>query len=221
MKPLTRLLFILCGPCCAGQTNGLFTEGKVTDVVTNKGLVARISYKSIPTGSIHGKFNDSTFTFEIFGTAKYRITAEADGYYTGSVMADPRDMDGAGKLTRNIMLIPKAEKIALDHLIFQQGKADIEPSSFQELNAVIRMMKLNTNMVIQLEGHADNQGSPSANLTLSQKRVEAVRKYLVSNGVGKDRVKTKAFGGSHPLGNEMTPEERSKNRRVEMRILKI
>jgi len=71
-----------------------------------------------------------------------------------------------------------------------------------------------------LEGHTDNQGSSKANLALSQERVDAVKRYLVAMGISKDRVKTKAFGGSQPLSNEMTQEARSMNRRVEMRILK-
>jgi outer membrane protein OmpA-like peptidoglycan-associated protein len=75
-------------------------------------------------------------------------------------------------------------------------------------------------MVIQLEGHTDNQGSPEANLKLSQQRVEAVKTYLTKKGVSKNRIKTKAFGGSQPIRNEMTQEDRALNRRVEMRILK-
>ena len=75
-------------------------------------------------------------------------------------------------------------------------------------------------MEIQLEGHTDNQGSAKANMELSESRVEAVKKYLVSKGIAKDRIKTKAYGGSQPLANEMTQEARAMNRRVEMRILK-
>jgi len=81
-------------------------------------------------------------------------------------------------------------------------------------------MKENTKIVIQLEGHTDNQGSSKANLALSEDRVEAVKRYLVSKGIGKDRIKTKSFGGSQPLSNELTQEARAMNRRVEMRILK-
>ena len=82
------------------------------------------------------------------------------------------------------------------------------------------MMKENTRMVIQLEGHTDNQGNAKANMELSEDRVEAVKKYIVSKGIAKDRVKTKAYGGTQPLANEMTQEARAMNRRVEMRILK-
>ena len=57
-------------------------------------------------------------------------------------------------------------------------------------------------------------------MELSESRVEAVKKYLVGKGISKGRIKTKAFGGTHPLKNEMSQEARAMNRRVEMRILK-
>ena len=88
------------------------------------------------------------------------------------------------------------------------------------MDEVGQMMKENTKIEIQLEGHTDNQGSSKANLALSEDRVEAVKRYLVAMGIAKDRIKTKAFGGSQPLSNEMTQEARAMNRRVELRILK-
>jgi outer membrane protein OmpA-like peptidoglycan-associated protein len=81
------------------------------------------------------------------------------------------------------------------------------------------MMKDNSKMVIQLEGHTDNLGNAEANLKLSQDRVDAVKKYITTRGISKSRVKTKAFGGSQLLSHETTPEARVLNRRVEMRIL--
>jgi OmpA-OmpF porin, OOP family len=124
------------------------------------------------------------------------------------------------KVIRNIVLTPAGEAIRLSHLIFSQGKAYIEPQSYQELDEVVSMMKDNERIIIQLEGHTDHVGSAEANFKLSEKRVEAVKKYFVSKGISKNRVKTKAFGGSQPLTHEMTPEARNLNRRVEMRILK-
>jgi outer membrane protein OmpA-like peptidoglycan-associated protein len=57
-------------------------------------------------------------------------------------------------------------------------------------------------------------------MKLSQDRVEAVKKYLVSKGIDKNRIKTKAFGGTQPLSNDRTEEAKALNRRVEMRVLK-
>ena len=198
----------------------ILAEGKITDSRTSKGIKANVRYSSIPTGSIFGRFSDSTFSFPIFGTAKYQITAEAKGYNPRTVIVDPKDIGANKKVQRDIILTPSGETMRLNNLIFPQGKAVIDPKSFDELDEVAQMMKENSKMVIQLEGHTDNQGSSKANMKLSEDRVEAVKKYLTSKGIGKDRIKTKALGGSQPLSNEMTQEARAFNRRVEMRILK-
>lgn len=198
----------------------IIAQGKISDSRTGKGIKANIRYSSIPTGGISGRFNDSTFSFAIFGTAKYQITAEAKDYNPRTVIVDPKDIDGQRRVLRDISLTPSGQTMTLTNLIFPQGKATIDPKSFGELDEVSQMMKENSKMVIQLEGHTDNQGSSKANMELSEARVEAVKKYLVSKGIAKDRIKTKAFGGTQPLRNEMTPEARKQNRRVEMRILK-
>lgn len=202
------------------QGDEISAQGKITDSRTGKGVKASIRYSSIPTGGIFGRFSDSTFTFPIFGTAKYQITAEAAGYNPRTVIVDPKDINTEKKVLRDIVLTPMGQTMRLTHLIFAQGKSTIDPKSFGELDEVTQMMKENSKIVIQLEGHTDNQGSSKANLALSEDRVEAVKKYLVTKGIGKDRIKTKAFGGSQPLSNEMTQEARANNRRVEMRILK-
>ena len=204
---------------CA-QDDAMLAWGKVLDATTHKGIEASIHYSSIPTGSIYGRFQDSTFSFPIFGVVKYQITAEAKGYNPRTVILDPNEIDDLRKVTRNIVLTPAGEAIRLSHLIFSQGKAHIEPGSFQELDEVVEMMKDNEKIVIQLEGHTDNLGNPKANLKLSEKRVEAVKKYLVSKGISKGRVKTKAFGGTQLLTNDTSPEGRNANRRVELRILR-
>jgi OmpA-OmpF porin, OOP family len=198
----------------------LVASGRITDSRTGKGVKASIRYSSIPTGSIFGRFSDSTFTFSIFGTARYQITASADGYNPRTVIVDPKDIDSNNRVVRNISLTPKGETMVLNHLIFAQGKSVIDPESFSELDEVVQMLKENPRIEIRLEGHTDNVGNPKMNLELSQKRVDAVKKYLVDKGIAKNRIDTKSFGGSQPLGNEMTPEARAKNRRVEMRILK-
>jgi OmpA-OmpF porin, OOP family len=216
--PYLLLILIYCG--CHAQQSDFLALGKITDARTHKGVKANIRYSSIPTGSISGRFNDSTFSFQIFGTARYQVTVEAQGYNPRTVIVDPKDIGNDKKVTRNIELMPKGEAVILENLIFEQGKANIHEASFGELDEVVQMMKENRRIEIQLEGHTDNQGSSQANLELSQKRVDAVKKYLVSKGVGRDRIKTKAFGGTQPITNETTPEARGRNRRVEMRVMK-
>jgi outer membrane protein OmpA-like peptidoglycan-associated protein len=219
-RSIYPVIFFLSVCTAYAQGDEILAQGKISDSRTGKGVKASIHYSSIPTGGITGRFNDSTFSFAIFGTAKYQITAEAKGYSPRTVIVDPKDINTNKRVLRDITLTPSGETMRLQHLIFAQGKSTIDPKSYGELDEVAQMMKENTRIVIQLEGHTDNQGSSKANLALSEDRVEAVKKYLVVKGVAKDRIKTRAFGGSQPIANEMTQEARAMNRRVEMRILK-
>ena len=194
-------------------------EGRVYDALTHKGVKATIHYQSIPTGSITGRFHDSTYSFTIFGSSKYQIVARAEGYIDGFALVEPKAADPAGKLIHNIAVNLRGENILLDHLIFALGKADISPESYPSLDEVVAMLNAHSSMIVQLEGHTDNQGNQKMNMDLSQDRVDNVKKYFVSQGIEKGRVKTKAFGGTKPIQAANTPEARARNRRVEMRIL--
>lgn len=202
-----------------GYSQEITVQGKAVDALLGKGVKSKISYKSYPTGGISGSQNDSIYSFSIFGSSKYSITAEAAGYLPRTILVDPKEAADL-KILRDLPMVPTGQTIRLSHLIFTQGKAVINPQSYTELDEVVAMMKVNEKIEIQLEGHTDSQGNASANMELSQDRVDAVKKYVVLKGIAKDRVKTKAFGGTQPLSNEKTEEARSLNRRVEMRILK-
>ncbi len=212
-------LFWLLGFSACAQVQEITVEGQVLDVLNKKGIKSSIRYKSYPTGGISGRFNDSTFSFTIFGSSKYQVTAEAEGYIPLTIIVDPKESVN-NKIQRNILLTSTSRAIVLDHLIFEMGRAVINSKSYQSLDEVVAMMKDNTKVVIQLEGHTDNLGNAEKNMKLSQDRVEAVKKYLVSKGIDKNRIKTKAFGGTQPLSNERTEEAKALNRRVEMRVLK-
>lgn len=215
------IVFLACmATGVQAQEQEIIAEGKVIDGFTRKGVKARIFYKSMPTGSLTGRFNDSTFSFPIFGSSKYQITATAEGYIEGTAIVDPKTMDSNRKVIREITMTKKGENIILDHLIFEQGKGTISKESFPSLDEVVAMLEDHPSMVIQLEGHTDNAGNAKMNMKLSQDRVENVKKYLVSKGISKSRVNTKAFGGTKPIRNSSDPEARAMNRRVEMRILK-
>jgi OmpA-OmpF porin, OOP family len=218
---MTKKIAVLILSMCSTWANAqeIIVKGDVVDAVRGKKLKAKVVYKSYPTGGISGTMNDSTFAFSIFGSSKYQVTAEAEGYIPRTVIVDPKGATG-NTIIRNIELTSAGGTIVLNHLIFAQGKAVIDPKSFAELDEVVAMLKENSKMEIQLEGHTDNRGNAEANLKLSQSRVDAVKKYMVSKGIAKDRVKTKAFGGSKAIATEDTEEARAKNRRVEMRVLK-
>ena len=124
-------------------------------------------------------------------------------------------------MKKNFELIPTGErdKISLEDLHFARSKAVISEQSYKELDEFAAWMHEHPNAIVQLEGHTDFQGNSQANMQLSLDRVEAVKDYLVKQRIRKNRILTKAFGGTQPLTRERTDEARAMNRRVEVRIL--
>lgn len=212
----------------ADSTNMVFAEGKVLNAATGEPVNARITYQSLPYGNRIGVINNSSYSFPMFDGEHYSITVEAPGFSPAKYMLDPTTANEERKVTLDISLSdggpapPRhkaGEVLRLTNLIFAAGNAKISAESYEELDRLAGLMKENPDMVIQLEGHTDYIGSPTDNLKLSQRRVDAVRSYLAGKGIPKSRMKTKAFGGSQPLSREDTPEAHQKNRRVEVRIL--
>ena len=112
--------------------------------------------------------------------------------------------------------------IQLNHIQFERGRHYLLPESYPELDKVIKLMQKHPTMEIELEGHTDNVGSPSKNMTLSKRRVTTAKNYICEHGnIPEYRVKTQAFGETQPIEDNNTEANRAKNRRVEMKILKL
>jgi len=104
---------------------------------------------------------------------------------------------------------------ALQGIQFETGKDVIRPLSFPILNNVVKIMKENKEYNLIINGHTDNVGKPESNMILSQKRADAVKAYLIKNGVEAGRLKAFGFGDTKPVADNNTPDGRAKNRRVE------
>jgi len=112
------------------------------------------------------------------------------------------------------------ETVNLKSVLFGRGTDELLSSSFDELDAVVKMMEANTSMEIALGGHTDNQGSSKLNYALSEKRVIAVKKYLQSKGIAGRRIEGKGYGGSRPIASNKNEITRKLNRRVEFTVTK-
>ncbi|MUP45703.1 OmpA family protein [Gramella sp. BOM4] len=102
---------------------------------------------------------------------------------------------------------------------FDTEKYNINDKSRQTLNKLADIFKEYPQTNILVEGHTDNTGSDSYNLTLSKNRAQAVTGYLVDEGVDRGRFTTKWYGESQPKYDNTTAEGRAKNRRVEIAIV--
>ena len=107
----------------------------------------------------------------------------------------------------------------LNIINFSTGSAQIPADEQDFLNKVALAMKAApAGTVIEIGGHTDNSGDPAANMTLSQQRAEAVRNYLVQQGVGGDLLVAKGYGDSKPIGSNDTEEGKFRNRRIEFTV---
>jgi type IX secretion system PorP/SprF family membrane protein len=115
--------------------------------------------------------------------------------------------------------VRKAMLQASDHLEFEYDKSIIVRDSYGDLEALVNILLVREDVEIELDGHTDSDGTEEYNIRLSRNRVEAVKYFLVANGVAKSRIKTSHFGESRPIADNKTEEGKAKNRRVEMRII--
>jgi OOP family OmpA-OmpF porin len=207
---LLRLVFLLAAamPLLAQEIDSLtYAEGMILSAETRQPVTARIVYKSLPYGNRIGIINGSKYSFAMFDNDKYSIEVIATGYAPAKYMLDPADTNENRRVIRDIELVAGTNHVhtpgqvmLLSNLIFEVGKSRITPESYPE-------------------GHTDYQGDAAENMKLSRQRVKAVKDYLVSKGIAKSRIHTKAFGGTMPLSRDNTPEAHRMNRRVELRIL--
>src|SRR5262249_1024229 len=106
--------YFLCAVCwltliaANGQTDEITVKGKAKQTISGKGIVADIIYKSYPTGGLSGSFHDSTFSFSIFGSTKYQVTATANGYIPRTVIVDPKESKNR-LITSDIELTPTTQ----------------------------------------------------------------------------------------------------------------
>ncbi|SNC66953.1 Outer membrane protein OmpA [Hymenobacter gelipurpurascens] len=148
----------------------------------------------------------------------YRLLANRAGYLTAT---DTVTLT-TGSLSRELLLVPAAvgSSLELPTLIFAQGKFNLLPASYTELNRLARTLQDNPTVNIRLEGHTDNQGNAKLNQDLSESRVTEVKRYLVTRGVSENRITTVGYGGSKPRASNEKEETRKLNRRVEFTITK-
>ena len=111
-------------------------------------------------------------------------------------------------------------KDAFDNLSFQFNSYKINSDSLPFLDELASVLMAEPTWKLELSGHTDNVGSDVSNLALSKNRADEVRTYLVSKGVPVDKITTFAYGESKPIESNDTEDGRTKNRRVEMKIIK-
>lgn len=106
-----------------------------------------------------------------------------------------------------------------DGVTFASGSAQINPGFYDTLNTVADSLIKYPNSIIDVYGHTDSTGSDAFNQALSERRAQTVANYLQSRGVSQARIRWQGFGETMPIADNGTEEGRSRNRRVEIKII--
>lgn len=111
-----------------------------------------------------------------------------------------------------------AEK--LDNIQFETGKSVITIGFFDIVEHAIDVLAEDRSATIIISGHTDSEGDGMQNMVLSQSRADAIREYLITHGVNAKRISTVAYGETKPITDNSNSENKYKNRRVEIHIIK-
>jgi outer membrane protein OmpA-like peptidoglycan-associated protein len=134
--------------------------------------------------------------------------------------AGPADNQGCPVAKKQLVVVTHEALKILDVVYFDTNKATIQPRSFALLDQVAAIIVDKTWIKqIRVEGHTDSQGDPKKNQALSEARANAVRDYLIKQGVDVSRVVAAGFGQDHPIESNNTARGRAANRRVEFKVV--
>ena len=120
------------------------------------------------------------------------------------------------------IVIPKMEgprTVTLRGVTFMSGRDELSASSLVVLDEVAKQLVAVPELKIEIAGHTDSKGTRIRNIRLSLARAEAVRAYLVMQGVPAERLTARGYGPDKPVASNAGPNGRAMNRRVELRRL--
>jgi outer membrane protein OmpA-like peptidoglycan-associated protein len=103
-------------------------------------------------------------------------------------------------------------------ILFDTGKATFKKESLQTLGSMQAIFKEYPKADFSIEGHTDSVGSEKSNQLLSERRANAVRDWLIANGINQDRLTAVGLGESTPIDDNKTAAGRTNNRRVEVKL---
>lgn len=102
---------------------------------------------------------------------------------------------------------------------FASSSADIKPHSKKLLDTIAGHLKEEALLRVEIAGHTDSKGDKLKNDKLSQRRADAVKRYLESRGIKAERLRALGYGSSKPIADESTPSGQQQNRRIEFHVV--
>jgi peptidoglycan-associated lipoprotein len=162
---------------------------------------------------------------------QYRFNADRESYYLTAEKTNYRTVtDSVTELDKstkkNVWLEPinLNEPVKIDNIYYDFDKWNIRTDATPELDKLVKILKDNPTLWVEINSHTDSRGDNAYNLKLSQRRAESVVKYLISRGVNENHLKAVGYGETKLLnqcadGQECTDADHQVNRRTEFVIV--
>lgn len=187
--------------------------------------------------------DDGKFKFNLLPNSKYTVTGEKEGYFnlsedfeTGAQSVEKtidfnfeideivESKSGTGSGTPEDGGETAKKTYDIGEVFYDYDDATVRADAKPVLNKLVRLLKDNPGISIEIQAHCDSRGSQAYNIGLSNRRAQSVVDYLVSEGIMKNRLKSKGFGKSQPVNHCRTGVECSEalhqqNRRTEFIVL--
>lgn len=201
---------------------GTFTETPVAHVLVH------IHPEGDTTATAIQTYSDAkgNFSFAVKNDKKYVLRATKTGYLirSGDITADCQSKVEMIKMSMALDRNTLNKPIILENIYYDFDKYDVRPDAFLELDKLVRTLKDNPTIRIELGSHTDSRQTATYNQRLSQLRAEAAIKYIVSRGIDTSRLVAKGYGETKPLnrcrdGVSCSELEHQLNRRTEVKIL--
>lgn len=167
------------------------------------------------------------FNFHLEQISVYTLKGKKDGYYSSEVEVSTSTYDRSKTLFIDFEMCvdPCGKAIKLDNINFDLDKSEILPKAIPDLERIVKLMKDNPNIKVEMSSHTDSQGSDIYNQNLSQRRADATVKYIVERGISRDRLIARGAGETELKNKKCannvpcTDDEHRINRRTEFKVI--
>jgi OOP family OmpA-OmpF porin len=206
----------------------VMVTGNVYNAKTKEPLSASLIYETLPDGVEVGNGIsspvDGSFKIVLPYDKNYSIRASADKFFAISenLKLDSLIKAGYKEIHKDLYLVPIeiGQVVRLNNVFFDFDKWDLRPESYVELDRVVKLLKENPAIEIELSAHTDSHGTDEYNFKLSDNRARSCMEYILSKGISPNRITSKGYGETMPVATNDTDEGRQLNRRVEFKITK-
>jgi outer membrane protein OmpA-like peptidoglycan-associated protein len=215
------------------DNRGITVEGDVVDNSNNKPIDNQKLMIIGENGYFDQTATDSTGSFEfahLQDDNSYTLLMARKGYWTQTKVLDIPELETNFNYTKangfdfnfNLEPIEEGKEIVIKDIFYDFDKASIKPESETELNKLTVLLNNNPNIKVEISSHTDSRGPDDYNMRLSQSRAESVVKYLVKQGIAKDRLVSRGYGETFPLvADAQTEVQHQYNRRTSFRVLSV